>query len=349
MNLETISSTLIQMLIAFEAAMRRLNPLILSEIREGLLVRLGPLTAAREFLLADAPNAIDESVQSGLLRACDLMLNAVRNFGKGGELQEAFISALRAARKHCRAQEVLYPLCGIFPEVNRYFLEPGGPAVLWPAEKTHHADTGIFHVGADQNPHARGGYSLYIPETYTPEQSWPLVVALHGGYSHGKDFIWTWLREARSRGFILFAPTSQAMTWSIANVEVDEQPLRSHLEQVCSRVNIDRSRILLTGMSDGGTFALAMGMSGNSTYQVIAPVSCVLPPVDLRCAKGKRILWVHGAQDWIFPVSWTVQACKDLLQAGADIKLKVVQDLSHTYPREENDTILKWFEMGRIR
>ncbi len=139
------------------------------------------------------------------------------------------------------------------------------------------------------------------------------------------------------------------MTWSISNIEVDERPLNRHLDQVCSRFHIDRSRVLLTGMSDGGTFALAMGMSGNSVYQNIAPLSCALPPVDLRCAKGKRILWVHGAQDWIFPVNWTVQACKDLLQSGADVQLKVIEDLSHTYPHEANETILKWFGIGGIR
>jgi hypothetical protein len=30
--------------------------------------------------------------------------------------------------------------------------------------------------------------------------------------------------------------------------------------------------------------------------------------------------------------------------SGADITLRVIDDLSHTYPREENDRILKWFE-----
>jgi len=349
MTLENIVETLIHVSKEFEAGLRRLNPLSLSDIRESLLVHLEPLVAVRSSLLATDTSAIDESVQSGLLRACDFMLSAIRNFANEEDLQAAYISALRAARKYCRVQEALFPLCGVFPEVNQYFLESGVSFVAMPAEKTHHVETGIIHVGSDQNRYARGGYSLYIPETYSPDRACPLVIALHGGFSHGRDFIWTWLREARSRGFVLFAPTSQAMTWSIANVEADGQPLNRHLEEVYSRVHIDRSRILLTGMSDGGTFALALGMSGNLTYPAIAPVSSALPPVDWRQVKGKRILWVHGAQDWIFPVSWAVQSCRDLQQAGADIKLKVIDDLSHTYPREANDTILKWFGIVGIR
>lgn len=345
---QDISEKLVGALHGFEAAMRRLNPVILSEIREGLLVHLEELAAVRQFLIAGSSNIPDENIRAGLLRSCDLIMSAIKNFAGEKDLQSAYVSALRAARKYCRAQEALFNLCSVIPEVNRYFLEPGAILMVPPSDKTQQYETGIIHEGESSHPHARGGYSLYIPENYTPVCSWPLVVALHGGYSHGRDFIWSWLREARSRGFILFAPTSQSMTWSITNVEVDEQPLNSHLDQVCSRYRIDKSRILLTGMSDGGTFALTMGLSGNRAWPSIAPVSCALPPVDLRNVKGKHIYWVHGAQDWIFPLGWTVQACKELLQAGADIKLKAIEDLAHAYPREANDAILKWFTMNNL-
>jgi phospholipase/carboxylesterase len=349
MNLAVISSTLVQALSGFETALRRLSPLAISQIRNGLLVNMPPLAAARESLFASDQNAGNGLGQQELLRACELIMDAIKNFGKEENLQEAFMSVLRAARKHCQAQEALFGLCSVSPEVNRYFLEPGATPVLIPAQKPKCCETGIFHFGSDQDPYARGGYALYIPEIYTPKRAWPLVVALHGGYSHGRDFIWTWLREARSRGFVLLSPTSLGKTWSIANVEIDGQPLSRHLEEVRSRFSIDRSRILLTGMSDGGTFALAVGISQDYSYQAIAPVSCALPPVDMRHAKGKRLFWVHGAQDWMFPVSWTIQACKDLSRSGADIKLKVVHDLFHAYPREENDAIIRWFETGNVR
>lgn len=343
MNPEVISSTLVQALIGFERALRRLNPLAVPQIRDELAVQMPSLAAARESLLAGNQNAGNERGREELLRVCELIKEAIGNFGKEKYLQEAFMSVLRAARKYCQAQEAMFPLCSIFPAVNGYFLEPGAPPVIIPAGQPQGCETGIFNYGTDQDPYARGGYVLYIPEIYTPQRAWPLVVALHGGYGHGRDFIWTWLREARSRGFVLIAPTSLGKTWSIMNVEVDGQRLTRHLEEICSRISIDRDRILLTGMSDGGTFSLALGMSGDYSFPSIAPVSCALPPVDMRHTKGKRLLWIHGAQDWMFPVSRTLQACKELLQAGADIKLKVVPDLSHAYPREENDTILRWF------
>lgn len=347
MSVEQIAEIVIAASRAFDRAMRQLHPVVLADIRRGLLDHLEPLGRARQALLQNDSGNPDDAVRSGLLRAADLLANAIRNFADEDDLQTAYISALRAARKHCRALEALYPLCSVLPEVNRYFLEEGVKAASPPESRPAGEETGIIHVGANRDLRARGGYSLYIPEAYTPERAWPLVIALHGGYSHGRDFIWTWITEARSRGLIIFAPTSQAMTWSIADVGVDAQVLHRHLEDVSVRVRIDRSSILLTGMSDGGTFALALALSAHSSYSVLAPVSCALPPVDSRRAKDKRILWVHGARDWIFPAGGAVQSCRHLQQSGADIHLKVIEDLSHTYPREANDAILKWSGIER--
>ena len=173
----------------------------------------------------------------------------------------------------------------------------------------HHAGPvklSYFTPLSDQDPYARGGYSLFVPESYDPDHPLPLVVALHGGYGHGRDFLWTWLREARSRGFILMAPSSIGRTWSIADIPMDARQLNRHVEEVCSRFTIEANRILMTGMSDGGTFALGFGFQKDCPAKAIAPVSCVLPPVNLELAGDRRVYWVHGAQDWMFPVGRAV-------------------------------------------
>ena len=58
----------------------------------------------------------------------------------------------------------------------------------------------------------------------------------------------------------------------------------------------------------------------------------------------KRIFWVHGALDWMFAVQSAQTAVEMLASAGADVTPGVIDDLSHTYPREENGRILQWFE-----
>jgi phospholipase/carboxylesterase len=288
---------------------------------------------------------VQEHTRQVFTHACTLILESIRIFGMGNDATQSFMSVLRAMRKHCQAQEALFDLCDGFPQINRYFLE--GESV--PAAVPHQpGKTQLFHSSQDQTPYARGGYSLFVPEHYKANHAWPLVIALHGGYGHGRDFLWTWLREARSRGFILMAPSSIGRTWSIADIPMDAQQLNRHVEEVCSRFTIEATRILMTGMSDGGTFALGFGLQKDCPAKAISPVSCVLPPVSLELAKDRRVYWVHGAQDWMFPVSRAVKACKDISSAGADVRLKIVQDLSHAYPREENDAILRWFDPALV-
>jgi phospholipase/carboxylesterase len=285
-----------------------------------------------------------EHVRQRLAQACELVLDSINVFGSGGDTASAFMAVLKALRKHCQAQETLFPLRHDFSELDRYFLEPGADPEEKPQGKDQGIKTSIIHTGLDPDLYARGGYSLFVPESDAPDTGWPLVVALHGGYGHGRDFLWTWLREARSRGFVLLAPTSKGRTWSIANSATDALQLIKHIKEVCEKVPIDKERILLSGMSDGGTFALSFGLQQDSPARAIAPVSCVLATGEMAHAGHRRIYWVHGALDWMFPPARAVQACKDLSLAGADVRLKLVPDLSHAYPREENDSILTWFD-----
>ncbi|MDZ7684855.1 MAG: hypothetical protein U5O39_07455 [Gammaproteobacteria bacterium] len=75
---------------------------------------------------------------------------------------------------------------------------------------------GVGLMAAQNERNTRGGFSLYIPEHLDPDQPVSMVVALHGGTGHGADFLWSWVREARTRGFIVMAPTSQQDTRSLS-------------------------------------------------------------------------------------------------------------------------------------
>ena len=175
----------------------------------------------------------------------------------------------------------------------------------------------------------------------------PLVVALHGGSGHGRDFLWSWMRDARSRGALVLSPTSRQRTWSLMGEDVDAEPLRRMVESVAARYPVDRSRVLLTGMSDGATYALLCGLRDDAPYTHLAPACGVLHPMllasgDLARAKDRPIYLVHGVLDWMFPVATAQLARQALTVAGARLVYREIEDLSHTYPRDENPRILDW-------
>ena len=259
-----------------------------------------------------------------------------------------FISLFRGLRYASRAQEALYALTARLPPVSRFFVDPAlredddlAARLAAPAN----ANTGVFH---DHNePGSRGGFSVYVPEYYTPGRAWPLVMALHGGSGNGRGFLWNWLRDARSRGAILIAPTATGTTWALMGEDTDTPNLVRILDAVRSRWNIDSTRMLLTGMSDGGTFCYVTGFESTSPFTHLAPVSATFHPLMAEMADAERLRGlpvhiVHGKLDWMFPVQVARQTSQALSAAGANVTYRELDDLSHCYPREMNAEILQW-------
>lgn len=263
------------------------------------------------------------------------------------------IGLYRALRRFARVQEALYPLAPIFEPVSRWFLEPARrnddalvARLRAAAIRDDDVRTGVLHAANERD--ARGGFSLYVSEAWDGRAPMPLVVALHGGHGHGRDFLWSWLREARSRGLLVMAPTSRDRTWSLMGGEdVDAEAVREMVEWVAARYPLDPARVLLTGMSDGATYALLCGLRDGMPFTHLAPACGVLHPLlladgRLARARGRPIYLIHGALDWMFPVHTARMAREALLSAGVRLVYREIEDLSHTYPRDENPKILDW-------
>jgi phospholipase/carboxylesterase len=292
-------------------------------------------------------------LQSSLETASDAALAAFAGLRAVQAGNGDITTAFRALRQLPRAEEALYPLSAKFPPVSSFFLNPELcedadllARLAVPANET----TGVSH---DHNePKSRGGFSLYVPEYYTPDRSWPLVMALHGGNGNGRGFLWRWLRDARSLGAILVAPTALGSTWALMGEGADTANLARILDSVRSRFNIDPRRLLLTGMSDGGTFSYVTGLEPASPFTHLAPVAATFHPLmaemaDAERLRGLPIHIVHGALDWMFPVQ-TARITRDVLTAaGADVTYREIDNLSHCYPREMNAPILNWLASNR--
>jgi phospholipase/carboxylesterase len=340
-------AALLDGLAALESAFRRLHPPEIAALRAEVAPRLPALAEARDALEAFAPPPGLADLHRHWCHVVALGGRALEGFLAPAPPEAAAPRILEAMSAHARAQEALFPFRRIFPPVSDFFFEPAARARAAELAPEPVPPASGLQVAGD--PDGRGGFHLYVPECYDAGRDWPLVVALHGGFGHGRDFLWTWLREARSRGVLLLAPTSRDTTWSLHGRDVDGPALRSMIDWVGERWRVDRERVLLTGLSDGATFALLAGLAEGTPYTALAPVSGVLHPANfalgnLERARGRRIYLVHGRLDWMFPVSLAREARDLLVKHGADVLFREVPDLSHTYPREENGRILEWLD-----
>jgi phospholipase/carboxylesterase len=288
-----------------------------------------------------------------LIEVAGQIVDLVGAFVEAARSSGDVVDLYRALRRFPRAQEALYPLAPVLDPVSRWFLEPARrddePLVACLRAAAHRDDeirVGVLHARNERD--TRGGFSLYVPETWDGQASMPLVVALHGGHGHGRDFLWTWLREARSRGVLLLAPTSRDRTWPImGGDDVDAAGIRAMVQAVAARYAVDRGRVLLTGMSDGATYSLLCGLRDGMPFTHLAPACGALHPFlladgGLARAQGRPIYLVHGALDWMFPVAIARWGQEVLTAAGARLVYRELEDLSHTYPRDENPRILDW-------
>ena len=349
--LSELGPALLNAIAAFEEVRRRLDPPQIPGLRDAVRPIAERLHAALErFAAAPIPDGLDD-LAAQLRQAAEAADTALDLFVTESSPALAIPRVLKAMHEHCRAQALLYPLHRVLPPVGRYFLEPAARerAAEFAVDPRPDQPTGI--LTARQKTGERGGFSLYIPEYYDQARAWPLIVALHGGSGTGDDFLWTWLSEARSRGCLLLSPTSLGSTWSLMDEDVDAPALRAMVDYVRQHFTVDEARILLTGLSDGATYTLLCGLQPDMPFTALAPVSGVLHPGNLmngnlERAAGKRIYLVHGARDWMFPIATARMAHRELQRAGADVTYREIEDLSHTYPREENARILEWLGVG---
>jgi phospholipase/carboxylesterase len=333
-------------------AARHLSPRDVRPMLEGLG---DPDTPVREALprLESWPEALAQ-VRAQLIEAADAVLAGYDGLRAAAEAPGDVRAVFRAMGRAPRAQEALYPLAVALPPVSRFFLDPSvrGDADLLArlAADDPPPATGVMHAGGE--PGARGAWSAYAPEYYSPDVAWPLVFALHGGAGNGRSFLWSWLRDARSFGAILIAPTAIGDTWALQGPDMDTPNLLEMLDGAKRRWNIDESRILMTGMSDGGTFSYVSGLETGSPFTHLAPACAAFHPflaamADAGRLDGLPIHIAHGVQDWMFPVDMAREAAAALAAAGAEVTYREIDGLGHTYPRELNGPILEWLSSAR--
>jgi phospholipase/carboxylesterase len=247
-----------------------------------------------------------------------------------------------------RGLYALYEMRAMLPVLSEYFNIGGvAPVADEASDNDNSAPTGFIH---HQRSDQRGQYSMYVPENYSSARKWPLVICLHGGYGQGSEYIWTWLRAARTKGYILLSPKSLAETWTMTMGSPDTRSIMQMLSEVGETYSIDHSRVLLTGLSDGGIFTYIMGLERHEIFAGLAPVAGALHMAAdpmLRTGTGRElpIFVIHGVHDFIFPVSFTRQTNELLTSLDYNVKYEELPDWGHAFPYSINERlVMPWFE-----
>jgi phospholipase/carboxylesterase len=332
----------------FEALQEKIHFLKIRQNKEELYDALGdlfpPLNAELENL---TPPTELQSFHQQWKEALEQLEDAYTSFltGSEGNFMAAYFQSRRA---FSQGKYQLYGMRTQLPTLHKYWVLPEAMAQLTTLEtpnSSNQAATGVMHRPASDD---HGEYSLYVPENYDPNRRWPMIIALHGGHGRGDDYLLTWLRPAKSNGYIVLSPKSLGNTWSLMQPSIDIRSILSMVEELLDEYTIDTGRLFASGLSDGGTFSYAIGLHCPKLFAGIAPIAASgVFPGWLGSADAKRLPMyvVHGGQDFIFPVAMARATTDQLIESGfANITYKELPEWGHAYTYSINETlILPWF------
>jgi phospholipase/carboxylesterase len=187
---------------------------------------------------------------------------------------------------------------------------------------------------------------LYVPDGAEPGA--PVLVFLHGATGTGRRHLRAVLAAADRYGVVLVAPDSRhAGTWDLI-AERRFGPDVAFLDQVLDAlvgrldVDVDTSRLAIGGVSDGASYALAVGLSNGDVFSTVlafSPGFLVVPGAVGR----PRVFVSHGTADPILPIDACSRSFVPVLrQAGYDVEYHEF-DGGHTVPPPVSDAGLRWW------
>lgn len=199
-------------------------------------------------------------------------------------------------------------------------------------------------------------YQVFVPQGWTKQEKWPVILFLHGAGERGDDGlvqtevgIGTAIRRFSSRfpAIVVFPQCRKTRWWT--EDEMQAQALAA-LSQSLAEFNGDSKRVYLTGISMGGYGAWKMAADNPGRFAALTPVcGGIRPPVlragnpppatqaeagDIYRGAAQKILatpvWIfHGGDDKIVPVDESRKMNEALKGLGGDVKYTEYPGVGH--------------------
>jgi phospholipase/carboxylesterase len=166
----------------------------------------------------------------------------------------------------------------------------------------------------------RDGY-LSVPSSYNPERPVPFILMLHG--ARGSAGLETFCESAAKEGLAVAVPESRGLTWDRIKGAFgpDIDFLDRVLAFVFDRLAVDPRRLAIAGFSDGGSYALSVGLSNGDLFSHVIAYSPEFVSAPIRYGKPP-IFVTHGAQDPVLSVNLTENMVRQLERSGYHVEFK---------------------------
>lgn len=173
-------------------------------------------------------------------------------------------------------------------------------------------------------------YLLALPKDYDKQDSWPLVLFLHGAGERGDDLELVkkhgppkLIGEGKDFQFIVVSPQCPKDVWW------EPIELTALLDQVIKSHKVDEDRIYVTGLSMGGFGTWRLAAFTPDRFAAIAPICGGGEPYWARRFSHLPTWAFHGAKDKGVPLERSQEMVDAMKEKGGAPKLTVYPEAGH--------------------
>ena len=232
-------------------------------------------------------------------------------------------------------------------------------------------DTGVVLRSYEAENGTEYYYHLNVPEDYDPSKQYQVRFELHGGLGGRNNN----RPSGRNRGrprlegaeqiYVMPYAWLASPWWDVSQVE----NIRQILDRVKREYNVDENRVVMGGISDGGTGAWYVAMHENTSFasfysfigytMVLANPSISDGTSYLHNLLGKPWYAINGGRDRLYPTSRVTPFITYLQLRSVDIEYQPIRDGEHNtdwwpdwrdefeefvtaHPRDPNPASITW-------
>lgn len=179
------------------------------------------------------------------------------------------------------------------------------------------------------------------------DEPYPLLIALHGRTSR-PDLDFHYWEPILQMGWMLAMPQSSQLgspnsfVWDDAALASEE--IANQHKQLLEQYSIDKTRVILAGMSQGAGMAIQICLRGFIPvrgFLIVAPALKSAENLEemIRSARGKRGYLVVGGRDPRYEMFTQIHAL--LNQNGIPCEMENYPEMGHEFPKNFNQSITK--------
>ncbi|HEY3742950.1 MAG TPA: phospholipase [Bryobacteraceae bacterium] len=186
---------------------------------------------------------------------------------------------------------------------------------------------------------------LYVPKAAATGDAAPLLMYLHGATGSEEEGIRRLREFSDDFGFILLSPGSTGQRWDAIRGEYgpDVRMLNAALERTFDFCNIDPKRVCVCGFSDGGSYALGIGLANGDLFRSLIAFSPGFVPAGFEPDGHPRIFISHGTEDRILPIDeCSRRMVPEFKRRGYEVTFREFKG-PHTVPHDICEEALRWF------